>query len=191
VERRSTAACDCGVAYVPAGQRAAEAVQKSPEKSNRAIAAEIGVDHKTVAKARGDNSPPERVTGRDGKSYPARQTPQSELRDSDGRMISTDPKVIAKALRDDVFLPDGSAWPIQEDCPDCDSEQERWQHSLGHFAGDAVAIPAFWTREFGAWEKFEVPSDLVTLARGAAKVWTELATDLADRHDTAIPPLPY
>jgi len=145
------AACDCGVAYVPARERAAAAVQKSPGKSNRAIAAEIGVDHKTVAKARGDNSPPERVTGKDGKSYPAkaRQTPQAELLDSDGRIISTDPKVIMKALRDDVFLPDG-----------------------------------------GDWEKLEVPSDLVTLARQAAKEWTEIATDLAQRHDTAIPPTP-
>ncbi len=58
------AACDCGAPYLPAGQRAAEAVAANPEKSNRAIAADIGVDHKTVAKARGDNSPPERVTGK-------------------------------------------------------------------------------------------------------------------------------
>jgi hypothetical protein len=46
------AACSCGVAYVPKSVRAAEAVKANPEKSNRAIAEEIGVDHKTVGKAR-------------------------------------------------------------------------------------------------------------------------------------------
>jgi hypothetical protein len=46
--------CDCGVAYVyvSAGKRAAEAVAANPEKSDRAIAAEIGVSHPTVSKAR-------------------------------------------------------------------------------------------------------------------------------------------
>ena len=66
----ATASCDCGVAYVPAGKRAQEAVAASPERSDRAIAAEIGVDHKTVAKARartGDNSPVQKRTGKDGK----------------------------------------------------------------------------------------------------------------------------
>jgi hypothetical protein len=73
------ASCDCGASYLPAGQRAAEAVAANPEKSNRAIAAEIGVDHKTVGSARrsgGDHSPPEekRRIGQDGKSYPAKST---------------------------------------------------------------------------------------------------------------------
>lgn len=54
-------------------QRAADAIKANPGKSNRAIAAEIGVDHKTVAKARGDNSPSETVVGRDGKQYPAKR----------------------------------------------------------------------------------------------------------------------
>jgi hypothetical protein len=34
------AACDCGAPYLPAGARAAEAIAKHPEKSDRAIAAE-------------------------------------------------------------------------------------------------------------------------------------------------------
>jgi len=46
------AACNCGAPYVPAGRRAAEAVATNPEKSDRAIAAEIGVDRETVARAR-------------------------------------------------------------------------------------------------------------------------------------------
>jgi hypothetical protein len=69
------AACDCGVAYVPAGQRAADAVAANPEKTDRAIAAEIGVDHKTVGAARklvGEHSPPEKRVGKDGKRYKAK-----------------------------------------------------------------------------------------------------------------------
>jgi hypothetical protein len=42
------AACRCGVAYVPAGARAAKAIADNPEKSDRAIAAELGVSDMTV-----------------------------------------------------------------------------------------------------------------------------------------------
>jgi hypothetical protein len=64
----ANASCNCGVPYKPKALRAAEAIKANPEKSDRAIAAELGIDHKTVGKVRGDNSPPERV-GRDGKTY--------------------------------------------------------------------------------------------------------------------------
>ena len=46
------AACSCGAIYRPKAQRAAEAVKEHPEKSNRAIADDIGVDEKTVRQAR-------------------------------------------------------------------------------------------------------------------------------------------
>lgn len=69
------ASCDCGVPYVPAGQRAIEAIRANPQKSDRAIAAELGIGNKTVSRARNalvsDDTPDERV-GRDGKSYPVR-----------------------------------------------------------------------------------------------------------------------
>jgi len=83
--------CTCGVAYVPAAQRAANAVKANPEKSNRAIAEEIGVDEKTVRKARGaDQSAPEGVTGRDGKTYPTRRqrTGDPELEPDEERAYS-------------------------------------------------------------------------------------------------------
>jgi hypothetical protein len=54
----------------------AKIVSLRPEKSNRALGIEIGVDHKTIALARkkaeagGEVSPPERI-GKDGKAYPA------------------------------------------------------------------------------------------------------------------------
>ena len=43
------AACNCAAAYVPAGARAAQAVAENPEKSDRAIAAELGVGSNTVS----------------------------------------------------------------------------------------------------------------------------------------------
>ena len=72
--------CDCGVAYLPAHMYAAKAVAAHPEKSDRAIAAAIGVDHKTVAAARksvGEKSPTR--VGADGKRYRAtkQMTPEA------------------------------------------------------------------------------------------------------------------
>jgi hypothetical protein len=69
----TNATCNCGMEYRPKSERAREAVEANPEKSNRAIAEEIGVDEKTVRKARADQSAPESVTGKDGKSYPAKR----------------------------------------------------------------------------------------------------------------------
>lgn len=66
----ANATCGCGVGYKPKGQLAAEAVAKAPEKSDRAIAAELGVGKDTVRRARTDqlahHAPPQRV-GRDGR----------------------------------------------------------------------------------------------------------------------------
>jgi DNA-binding transcriptional MocR family regulator len=62
--------CGCGAPYLPAGLRAAAAVALDPAKSDRAIAEEIGVSDKTVAKARkatADQSAVEKRTGKDGK----------------------------------------------------------------------------------------------------------------------------
>ncbi|MGY2933284.1 hypothetical protein ACVWZ6_002886 [Bradyrhizobium sp. GM6.1] len=60
--------------YLPAAQRTAEAIAANPEKFDRAIAAEIGVSHPTVAKARrstGKQLPVEQRTGRHGKQRKA------------------------------------------------------------------------------------------------------------------------
>jgi hypothetical protein len=46
------AACDCGAPYVPVSERAKQAIQAHPEKSDRAIAKDIGVSHEAVSKAR-------------------------------------------------------------------------------------------------------------------------------------------
>lgn len=49
---RAACDCDCGIRYVPPGQRAAEAIKANPTRSDRAIAAEIGVSAPTVSAAR-------------------------------------------------------------------------------------------------------------------------------------------
>jgi hypothetical protein len=69
--------------------------------------------------------------------------------------------------------------PIQAPCPGCDTEEARWQGSAANMLGDVLAMRAFWTREFGAgWQKFEVPSSIVTLAKQAAKELEKLAAGL-------------
>ncbi|HEX8837465.1 MAG TPA: hypothetical protein VF748_11055 [Candidatus Acidoferrum sp.] len=66
------AGCDCGAKLVPAGTRAAAAVAANPEKSDRAIAADIGVSQPTVSRARKKTTDTsvsvERRTGRDGRT---------------------------------------------------------------------------------------------------------------------------
>jgi hypothetical protein len=57
--------------------------------------------------------------------------------------------------------------------------EEQWQCSLTNIAGNAVSLRAFWKKTFGDWEKFEVPTDLLDLAKQAALAWDQLATDLA------------
>lgn len=150
------AACDCGAPYIPAGARAAKAIAGSPEKSDRAIAAEIGVSDTTVLRARkkatASHEAVEKRTGRDGK---VRKLPQ--------------PKKSAPHASD----------PIHETCADCDTQEQHWQRSLSNLAGDAISMRAYWTREFGKWEKFETPSQLVKLAGEAARAWAKLASDLA------------
>ena len=71
---KTEAACDCGVGYEPARVVAAKAVKANPEKSNRAIAAELGIHHDTVREARKSVAgfpATDRRIGTDGKSYPA------------------------------------------------------------------------------------------------------------------------
>jgi hypothetical protein len=81
----ANASCNCGKAYMPKAVRAAEAVAANPEKSDRAIAAEIGVSGETVRQARkqlpSDLAVVERI-GLDGKTrkQPAKKsTPTQEM----------------------------------------------------------------------------------------------------------------
>ena len=70
------ASCNCGKPYEPKSVRAREAIEAGPEKSNRAIAAETGISEPTIRRAReaaASDDAPDTVTGRDGKSYPAKK----------------------------------------------------------------------------------------------------------------------
>src|SRR5258708_28065337 len=70
------AACECNAPYVTAAEYAAIAIERNPNKSNRAIAAECGVAEGTVRnvrKAGAQNYAPEKRVGVDGKKYPATQ----------------------------------------------------------------------------------------------------------------------
>lgn len=69
------AACNCGAPYLPAGQRAMKAIEANPERSDRAIATELGIGNKTVSRARQqatvshdtvEDRQPKRI-GKDGK----------------------------------------------------------------------------------------------------------------------------
>lgn len=79
------AACDCGAPYKSANEHAAKAIARNPNKSNRAIAADVGISDKTVAKARrktgAEKSAPEKRAGKDGKSYPAKRKPAPVISD--------------------------------------------------------------------------------------------------------------
>jgi hypothetical protein len=67
---KAEASCACGVGYVPAHVAAAKAVAAHPEKSNRAIAKEIGVDEGTVRDARRGTAEISAVRiGLDGKAH--------------------------------------------------------------------------------------------------------------------------
>jgi hypothetical protein len=95
----TNATCTCGAAYVPAAQRAAEAIKANPGKSDRAIAADIGVNQSTVSRARqsGDAPASPERTGRDGKQYSVRQRrvsvePDAEPTEQD---LATIPRLMA------------------------------------------------------------------------------------------------
>src|SRR4030095_11275874 len=70
---------------------------------------------------------------------------------------------------------------IQEMHPDAVTPEQRWRWSLSNAAGDALAMGAFWKREFGDWQRFHSSSELRTLAHQAAAAWQALAQDLARR----------
>jgi hypothetical protein len=73
------------------------------------------------------------------------------------------------------------AEPIDPVCEDCDSPEEFWRLSFLNHAGDAGTFRAYWSRQFGDWQNFEMSSDLVTLAEQAAEEWRAIASTLCAR----------
>jgi hypothetical protein len=76
----ANASCDCGEPYVPAALRVKQYDEVNPGQSTRQAATDLGVHHSVVADARkvSGNPTTDTVTGRDGKKYPARRTPEAE-----------------------------------------------------------------------------------------------------------------
>jgi hypothetical protein len=98
------------------------------------------------------------------------------------------------APRPQVDDPEGSADERERHCAAADDgvevehseKEEDWRRSVASLAGDMIAMRASFKKEFGdAWETFSVDSALVTLAKQAATVWTELAAELRDRFNVA------
>jgi hypothetical protein len=77
------AACDCGAPYIPARQRVPEFDAANPGKSTRQVADALGLSQTNVVKARKNSREqgcsPERVTGADGKSYPAARPDNDDI----------------------------------------------------------------------------------------------------------------
>ena len=70
--------CGCGAPYVKPGERAEAAVKANPDKSDRAIAEEIGVSDKTVGKARKSTAEYSAVKKRTGKDGIPRRMPRMD-----------------------------------------------------------------------------------------------------------------
>jgi hypothetical protein len=112
------ATCACGVPYVPASVKAAAAIAQNPGKSDRAIAASIGVSHPTVAKARsalarkttGKCLPVDGArTGLDGR---ARRVPQQSAPKPASRAVAL--QRAALDLRDRISKSSSEAWTADE-----------------------------------------------------------------------------
>jgi hypothetical protein len=56
----------------------------------------------------------------------------------------------------------------------CDGPEDFWRRSLGNAAGDAVALRALWRKHGYDWERFDAPSDLISLAKQAAAEWSAI-----------------
>jgi hypothetical protein len=86
----TNAACNCGKAYVPKLERAAEYAEQHPTASVREIAERTGVGHGTAQEAKAgvrDRTPEPVTTGRDGKSYTATKPPTEPKPLDEGDLI--------------------------------------------------------------------------------------------------------
>jgi hypothetical protein len=113
-----------------------------------------------------------------------RQQADSRTTLSDGNRVG--PQESAERMKDEAADADAEADQYEDrandtDAPEADDDgrERSWQRSLGNFAGEALTMPAFWTREFGPqWKDLRATSDLIVLAQQAADTWREIATHL-------------
>jgi hypothetical protein len=87
----ANASCNCGVSYMPAAERVREYDKANPGQSTRAASADLGISQSEVQRARKSGEPfgsPETVTGRDGKSYPAKRADRAEEERNEAEALS-------------------------------------------------------------------------------------------------------
>jgi len=91
------AGCNCGVEYVRPRDLAAKAIADadSPKKSDRVIAAEIGVGRETVRRVRNSTAPNGAVakrTGKDGRTrrLPQKPNPKPESKSDEQRKVANE-----------------------------------------------------------------------------------------------------
>lgn len=175
----------------------AKLLKAQPESSDRAIAKTVKVDNKTVAAVRTKLESTEEIpqldktVGADGKSrkQPSKRPSnkperKSELQAEASKATTAEPALLQPSNDAESSAEQRKAEYAESESNDHTEEAERWQLSLSNMAGmagDAIALPASWTRQFGKWQDFPVPSDVVTLAQQAAETWATLARQLAER----------
>jgi hypothetical protein len=162
------AACDCGASYSPAGARAAKAVARNPEKSDRAIAAETGASDKTVAKARRKATaeksavaePAAKRIGKDGK---ARRVPKKMKAPANEKPITpskvrADIKMLLRARL--PLLKDIDLIKAKEDVADV-FEREMMRRAMYPSDATVDAVDALDTTTTLETEPPDIPADIV------------------------------
>jgi hypothetical protein len=79
--------CDCNAPAIPKSVLAARAIEKAPNRSNRVIAEEIGIDEKTVRKARKATADQSGVQKRKGKDGRERAVPRARPKEKSQAVI--------------------------------------------------------------------------------------------------------
>jgi hypothetical protein len=114
--------CDCGAPYLPASARAAKAIIENPGRSDRSIAAEIGVSDRTVNRARGSTATHDAVEKRVGADGRSRKQPAKLVNglNAVGKPFSPqyDPNYKVRGARAPVKAPDRGRGDVAEDMLD-------------------------------------------------------------------------
>jgi hypothetical protein len=189
----ANASCNCGKPYVPKLVQASEAIKANPEKSNRAIADEIGADEKTVRKARADQSAPEKRVGKDGKQYPAKQA-KPERSDEPEDTDDITPEKYVALLSDYWKLKDRNSvvtaalnakeaeasrnWPAEMTTrqikarDNCLKQIAAWQRSLEQLYGEVTGCPS-WRVEVTTKDGRHVVNGVRLGTRGEAEFYNK------------------
>jgi hypothetical protein len=151
----TNATCNCGMEYRPKAVRAAEAVEANPEKSDRAIAADIGVSPMTVNRARA-TVPDVTVerTGLDGKTRKrlteeerqslltlyGQGTPRAELAKQFDISAATVGNIVNKFALPPVDVENELDDIAGVNIPDAEYAREKFTESVGSIINEAAEM---------------------------------------------------